>query len=205
VTDASGGVSRLYEKLTSSARPRKARCQVFLAAFAPSDFVTTASSTAPGKVAPVNSNHRSGCVELRQDIRITLREESEMADKTLYERLGGAYAIATAVDHLIDRLHTNATLNSRNRKVAEFHTEQYRAGYKFMVTAWCVEETGGPKCYPGRDMFESHKQLGLTDYEFDVTAHEIRNTLYQLGVPPQEIGEFMGIIEGYRDKVLSRA
>jgi hemoglobin len=134
-----------------------------------------------------------------------LREESEMADKTLYERLGGAYAIATAVDYLIDRLQTNATLNSRNQKVNEFHTEQYKAGYKFMVTAWCIEATGGPKCYPGRDMFESHKHLGLTDYEFDVTAHEIRNTLYQLGVPPQEIGEFMDIIESYRGKVLSRA
>jgi hemoglobin len=128
-----------------------------------------------------------------------------MADKALYERLGGAYAIATAVDHLIDRLHANATLNNRNQKVKEFHTEQYKAGYKFMVTAWCIEATGGPKCYPGRDMFESHKHLRLTDYEFDVTAHEIRNTLYQLGVPPQEIGEFMDIIESYRGKVLSRA
>jgi hemoglobin len=134
-----------------------------------------------------------------------LREESEMVDKTLYERLGGTYAIATAVDYLINRLHTNATLNSRNQKVSEFHTEQYKAGYKFMVTAWCIEVTGGPNCYPGRDMFESHKHLGLTDYEFDVTAHEIRNTLYQLGVPPREIGEFMDIIESYRGKVLSRA
>ena len=33
-----------------------------------------------------------------------------MAEPTLYERLGGAYAIATAVDYLVDRLHTNATL-----------------------------------------------------------------------------------------------
>jgi hemoglobin len=138
-------------------------------------------------------------------VPLVLFEENEMADKTLYERLGGAYAIATAVDYLIDHLQTNATLNNRNQKVNEFHTKQYKAGYKFMVTAWCIEVTGGPKCYPGRDMFESHKHLGLTDYEFDVTAHEIRNTLYQLGVPPQEIGEFMDIIESYRGKVLSRA
>ena len=128
-----------------------------------------------------------------------------MTNKSLYERLGGAYAIATAVDHLIDRLHTNATLNSRNPQVKEFHTERFKAGYKFMVTAWCIEATGGPKCYPGRDMIVSHRHLGLTDYEFDVTAHEIRNTLYQLGVPPQEIGDFMGIIESHRARVLTRA
>ena len=128
-----------------------------------------------------------------------------MADKPLYERLGGAYAIATAVDYLIDRLHTNATLNNLNPKVRDFHAEQYRAGYKFMVTAWTIEVTGGPKCYPGKDMFAAHKDLDLTDYEFDVTAHEVRNTLYQQGVPRQEVGEFMAIIESYRGKVLSRA
>lgn len=127
-----------------------------------------------------------------------------MTGTTLYERMGGAYAIATAVDHLIDHLHSNATLNNLNPKVRDFHTEQYKAGYKFMVTGWCVEVTGGPRCYGGRNMFESHKSLGLTDYEFDVVAHEIRNTLYQLGVPRHEIDEFMAVIESYRDKVLSR-
>jgi hemoglobin len=147
-----------------------------------------------------SDHHPQGRITLRPDVY----EEREMVEKTLYERLGGAYAIATAVDHLIDRLQSNATINSRNQKVNEFHTEQFKAGYKFMVTAWCIEVTGGPKCYPGKDMFESHKHLGLTDYEFDVTAHEIRNTLYQLGVPPQEIGEFMDIIESYRGRVLSR-
>jgi hemoglobin len=128
-----------------------------------------------------------------------------MSESTLYERLGGAYSIASAVDHLVDRLHTNATLNKANLKVEEFHTQQYKAGYKFMVTAWTIEACGGPKCYPGRDMFESHKNLGLTDYEFDVTAHEIRNTLYQLGVPQLEVGEFMGIIESNRSKVIAHA
>ena len=128
-----------------------------------------------------------------------------MAEPTLYDRLGGAYAIATAVDYLVDRLHTNATLNKANPKVDGFHTQKYKAGYKFMVTAWSIEAAGGPKCYPGKDMFAAHKDLGLTDYEFDVTAHEIRNTLYQIGVPQVETNEFMDIIESYRSKVLTRA
>ena len=132
-------------------------------------------------------------------------KEPLMSEPTLYERLGGAYSIATAVDYLVDRLQTNATLNKANPKVDEFHTQKYRAGYKFMVTAWSIEASGGPKCYPGRDMFESHKDLGLTDFEFDVTAHEIRNTLYQLGVPQREVIEFMDIIESYRSKVIAQA
>ena len=127
-----------------------------------------------------------------------------MSEPTLYERLGGAYAIATAVDYLVDRLHTNATLNNANTKVDDFHSQKYKAGYKFMVTAWSIEAAGGPKCYPGKDMFAAHKDLGLTNYEFDVTAHEIRNTLYQLGVPQRETNEFMDIIESHRSKVIAQ-
>ena len=125
-----------------------------------------------------------------------------MAEQSLYERLGGTYAIASAADYLVDRLHTNNTLN-KNSKVDDFHTQKYKAGYKFLVTAWSIEAAGGPKCYPGKDMFTAHKHLGLTDYDFDVTAHEIRNTLFQLGVPLQETGEFMDIIESYRSKVIA--
>jgi hemoglobin len=51
------------------------------------------------------------------------------------------------------------------------------------VPAWCVEQTGGPKCYPGRDMREAHAHLAVTEREFDVVATEIKTTLYQLKVP----------------------
>jgi hemoglobin len=124
---------------------------------------------------------------------------------SLYERLGGAYGIAAAADTLIDSLHENQTLNLVNDKVKDFHAEKFKAGYKFMITAWVIEMTGGPKCYPGRDMLESHAHLGLSDYEFDVTAHDIRNTLYRLGTPRREIEEVMEIVLAQRDKVVAHA
>jgi len=52
----------------------------------------------------------------------------------------------------------------------------------------------------GGDMLATHKHLKLSDYDFDVTAHEIRNTLYQLGVPRRENEEFMDIIERHRTR-----
>jgi hemoglobin len=131
--------------------------------------------------------------------------KNEAHEKPLYERLGGAYSIATAVDRLIENLHRNETLNNANEKVKAFHTDAFKAGYKFMVTAWVIEATGGPRCYPGRGMPESHRHLGLSQYEFDVTAHEIRNTLYQLGVPRKEIDEFMEIIDSYQDEIAARS
>jgi hypothetical protein len=71
--------------------------------------------------------------EVARKRQISTGQFTRGASTTLYERLGGAYAIASTVDHLIDRLHTNTTINHPNPKVKGLHTEQYRAGYKFMV------------------------------------------------------------------------
>ena len=120
---------------------------------------------------------------------------------SLYERLGGTYGIAGAVDVLADRLYNNASANT-NPHVQAFHDQEGHAGFKFLVTAWSIEQTGGPKCYPGRDMAESHAHLFVSEFEFDIVAGEIAATLFHVGVPRQEHGEFMAIIESYRSMVV---
>lgn len=120
---------------------------------------------------------------------------------SLYDRLGGTYGIAGAVDVLAERLYDNATAN-QNTHVQAFHAEMGHAGFKFLVTAWSIEQTGGPTCYPGCDMRESHAHLFVSEFEFDVVASEIAATLYHVGVPRQEHTEFMAIIESYRQMVV---
>ncbi|MEJ7705519.1 MAG: group 1 truncated hemoglobin [Geodermatophilaceae bacterium] len=120
---------------------------------------------------------------------------------SLYERLGGTYGIAGAVDVLADRLYENVSAN-QNPHVQAFHQMKGHAGFKYLVTAWSIEQTGGPKCYPGRDMRESHADLHVTEFEFDIVATEIAATLFHVGVPRQEHKEFMDIIESYRSMVV---
>lgn len=122
---------------------------------------------------------------------------------SLYERLGGTYGIAGAVDVLADRLYENASAN-RNPHVAAFHSEMGHAGFKFLVTAWSIEQTGGPTCYPGRNMYESHAHLSVSQTEFDIVATEIAATLFHVGVPQPEHAEFMAIVESYRDMVVGQ-
>ena len=120
---------------------------------------------------------------------------------SLYERLGGTYGIAGAVDVLVDRLYDNVSAN-QNPHVQAFHLEKGHAGFKFLVTAWSIEKTGGPACYPGREMGPAHAHLQVSDAEFDVVATEIAATLYHVGVPAQEHKEFMAIVESYRSEVV---
>jgi hemoglobin len=122
---------------------------------------------------------------------------------TLYERLGGIYGIAGAVDILVDRLYNNAAAN-QNPEVAAFHSKQGQPGFKYLVTAWSIENTGGPKVYPGRDMREAHTKLHVTEREFDIVAGEIAATLNHCGVPAREHKEFMDIIESYRSMVVAK-
>jgi hemoglobin len=123
--------------------------------------------------------------------------------QTLYERLGGVYGIAGAVDVLVDRLFANAAVNA-NEAVHAHHGDPANApGYKFLVTAWSIEAAGGPKCYFGADMAQAHETLHIDEHGFDAVKMEIAATLSFLDVPAAEHNEFMGIIESYRPKVVS--
>ena len=66
---------------------------------------------------------------------------------SLYERLGGNYGIAGAVDVLTKRLYDNASANA-NPHVKAFHDQQGHAGFTFLVTAWSIEQTGGRRATP---------------------------------------------------------
>jgi len=124
------------------------------------------------------------------------------ADATLYERLGGCYGIAGAVDVLVDRLFANVKVNA-NEKVHEHHGNPANAaGYKFLVTAWSIEAAGGPRCYIGHDMTVAHEHLSIDKDGFDAVYMEIESTLFYLGVPAEETKEFMAIIESYRSNVV---
>jgi hemoglobin len=66
--------------------------------------------------------------------------------RSLYDRLGGVYSIATVVDDFIEPLLVNGTLNA-NPAISEARSRVAKAGLKFQVTALVCEVTGGPCKY----------------------------------------------------------
>lgn len=127
-----------------------------------------------------------------------------MTEKSLYERLGGHTAIAATADDLTERLYVNATLNA-NPAIKEFHDKNEKEGFKFILSAWVTEFTGGPKAYFGRPMADAHAHLGVTGREFDIVMNECRTTFYKFNVPEAELEELMGLLESYRDKIVTGA
>ena len=121
---------------------------------------------------------------------------------SLYDRLGGTYGIAGAVDILVDRLFANVAVNANEAVHAHHGLAANAPGYKFLVTAWSIEAAGGPKCYPGQDMLAAHAGLAIDTKGFNAVFKEIAATLDFLDVPEAEHEQFMSLIEKYRPEVV---
>jgi len=113
--------------------------------------------------------------------------------KSLYDRLGGAYAIATVVDAFIEKLLVNDTLNA-NPAIREARARVPKAGLKFHVTALVCQVTGGPQMYTGRSMKEAHRNLHITEREWDAMVRDFVAVLDQFKVPKAEQGELLTIV-----------
>jgi len=120
---------------------------------------------------------------------------------TLYERLGGVYAIATVVDDFIDRVMSDPRLN-RNPRVDEAHHRVPPAGFKYLVTEMVCWAAGGPQKYSGRSMAESHKDLKITSEEWLAFLDDLQRTLDKFAVPPREQAELKAIVDSTRADIV---
>ncbi|MDB5341546.1 MAG: hemoglobin [Planctomycetaceae bacterium] len=121
---------------------------------------------------------------------------------SLYERLGGIYAIAAVVDDFVERIMVDPRLNA-NPLVDEAHHKVPKAGFKYLVTEMVGWATGGPQKYTGKSMRESHEHLKITAGEWKSFMEDFRTTLDKFQVPAAEQGELFAIVEStYADIVL---
>lgn len=125
-------------------------------------------------------------------------------EKSLYDRLGGVYAIATVVDDFIERLLVNDVLNA-NPKIAEARAKVPKAGLKFRVTALVAQATGGPETYAGRNMKDSHAHLNITEKQWQAMAADFKATLDKFKVPAKEQGELIAIVESTKKDIIVTA
>ncbi len=118
---------------------------------------------------------------------------AEESEASLYERLGGVYAIASVVSELIDRLELNDILNA-NPILDKARTEVPKAGIKFRLTAMLCQATGGPEVYNGRNMKDSHSHLNISNAEWDEMVVVFSKLLNDFKVPEKEQGELFALI-----------
>jgi hemoglobin len=120
---------------------------------------------------------------------------------SLYDRLGGVYAIAAVVDVFIDRIMVCPVLNA-NPLVDEAHHRVPKAGFKYLVTEMVCMATGGPQRYTGKAMKDSHAHLKITPAEWDAFAGHFKAVLDQFNVPAAEQKELFEIVGTTRGDIV---
>lgn len=121
-----------------------------------------------------------------------------MAEPTLYERLGGIYAIA--VDHFSDQLLKNPRVVEAKPELNEWHTVTYSgrpAGPQVptdvvgrLVGGWTLPE-----------LRDAHFDLKIPPDVFDKVDAELGRTLDHFGVPDREKGEVLAAFGGWKAEV----
>jgi hemoglobin len=135
-----------------------------------------------------------------------------MEGTSLYDRLGGAFAIAAVIDHFSDAVVRNPIVGqqSDNPYLREWHTNNLGRlpGLKFMRTLWVCTISGGPQDYaathPGvtpLGLEEAHRELRISPDEFDEVAAELGRSLDHFGVPERERGEVLAAFAAHKDEV----
>ena len=135
-----------------------------------------------------------------------------MVEESLYERLGGVFAIAAVVDHFSDALIQNPIVGqkSKNPALSQWHTESLARlpGLKFQRTLWVCKVSGGPYQFsatkPGSTdvgLEEAHREFKISPEEFDEVAAELARTLVHFNVPQREKEEVLGAFAAHKNEV----
>lgn len=176
------------------------------------------------KVSP-NDNHHSLKVKILQ-----VTEQQCIEEKSLYERLGGVYAIAAVVNRFSDQLILNPItgIGSPNKQLDEWSRTKLASrlpGLKFMRTLWVCDISGGPYKFQrsqanpvGLSSVDNSNSLATTEKLnlskphcpfriepeiFDEVAKELELSLNFFQVPPREKSETLAAFAAHKNEVTS--
>ena len=135
-----------------------------------------------------------------------------MAEASLYDRLGGAFAIAAVIDHFSDAVVADPVSGqgSKNPQLNEWSTNELGrlAGLKFMRTLWVCDIAGGPQRYAATvagsthlGLEEAHRRLKISPAEFDDVAGDLAKSLDHFSVPEPEKGEVLAAFAAHKGEV----
>jgi truncated hemoglobin YjbI len=117
---------------------------------------------------------------------------------TIYDRLGGAPAVAAATELFYRKVLADPWLSRYFDGVDMDHQIAKQ-------TAFLTMALGGPNSYTGRDLRTAHAGLaGLSDQHVALVIGHLAETLRELGVSEEDIAAAGAVAASVRDDVLNR-
>jgi hemoglobin len=118
-----------------------------------------------------------------------------VAQRTLYDRLGGAAALRAVVDEFVGRVAADSRING---KFARSDMPRLKL---HLVEQLCVA-TGGPCEYTGRDMVKTHKNMKVTEGEFDALVEDLVAALDKFNVASPEKNALLNVLAPLKSQIV---
>lgn len=122
------------------------------------------------------------------------------AQDSLYKRLGGYDALAAVTDKFIIRLATDKQLGRFFVGASDDSKKRIR---QLLLDQLCAA-TGGPCIYLGRDMKTTHKGLGITESDWDISIKHLVATLDEFKVPKKEKDEVLSALSTLKKDIVEK-
>ncbi len=132
---------------------------------------------------------------------ISISTAQEKVQPSLYERLGGIHAIATVVDDFVERVWVNDVLNQNPKNKQAMGLE--KPALKYLATELLGQATGGPQKYTGRSLKEVHKNLNISEKEWDAFMADLKASLNKFKVPDKEQQEVISIVNSTKPDIVT--
>lgn len=118
-------------------------------------------------------------------------------EASLYDQIGGKAAIDAAVDLFYTKVLADKKVNHFFEDVSM--RAQHNKQKEFLSAA-----LGGPEPWTGKDMREAHKNLELTEEDFNAIAGHLQATLVELKVEEDLVAKVMAVAASTKDDVLNK-
>ena len=115
--------------------------------------------------------------------------------KSLYERLGGLDAIKAVIGDFVGRVVADERINKKFAK-----SDGARVTH-FLVEQVCAA-TGGPCKYTGNSMKKAHKNMKVTEGEFNALVEDLVAALDKFNVPATEKNELLGALAAMKGDIV---
>ena len=119
-------------------------------------------------------------------------------EKTLCERLGGTPAISAVVDSFAGKVLKDDRVN---KKFAKSDANRLVTNLKGQIGA-------AAKCpgvtYKGKNMTNAHKNMGVTEGEFNAVVEDLVKTLDEFKVPEKEKGELLAVLGPMKKDIVGK-
>jgi truncated hemoglobin YjbI len=152
---------------------------------------------------------RDAIDKLRNDIHPKKADDTGKpttgSGKTLWDRLGGETNVKQVVDDFVEMSALDNKVNfDRTGKYPL--TEEKIKHLKQMLVEFISANTGGPiKKYTGKDMKTVHKDMGITDAEFNAMAADLKKALEKNGAKAEDIKALLDVVETTRTDIVEKS